>query len=197
MRQITACLAATIAAAGIEWDESFFSGRLPYETRAFLQEPLQRPGVLLTSTADRNQLLEGHFYDIDYHGWFNVPPLAANLEFNSPILTLASLSSGLVYAGGAFTQNPTSGAALNGIMVRALDGTWGPVTTRNATVQGFNGIVVKLTTCDDVLYAGGQFTSDSGGEKVLNNIAKWNNVTRDWEPLGSGADNVVVAIECG
>ncbi|MBN2104631.1 VCBS repeat-containing protein [bacterium] len=63
-------------------------------------------------------------------------------------------------------------------------------TRWSALGNGLNGNVQALKTCQDGIYAGGDFTI--GGGMRLNHIGKWDGM--QWHPLGKGMNNTVEAI---
>jgi hypothetical protein len=82
--------------------------------------------------------------------------------------------NGLLYAGGAFTNNGNS--ALNNLAV------WNG-SSWSSVGAGVNGSIGGMAFLGTDLYVGGQFTA-TGTSVSAQNIAKWNGST--WSALGSG-----------
>lgn len=87
-----------------------------------------------------------------------------------------------LYAAGQFNKEAGSHAD--------LIAKWNPGTeTWEEVGEGFQGGLVRargLTVYNGELYAGGNFSSS--GDIEINNVARWDEVTRTWQPVGDGFD---------
>ncbi|MCX6912486.1 MAG: hypothetical protein NT167_05430, partial [Verrucomicrobia bacterium] len=101
-----------------------------------------------------------------------------------------AVSSGTLYAGGAFTKAggkaATNLAKWNGSSWSAL----GSGISAPAGYPDYGGSVNALAVSGDKLYAGGAFTKAGGN--AANYIAQWNGSS--WSALGSGMNNPVSAL---
>jgi hypothetical protein len=70
-----------------------------------------------------------------------------------------------------------------------------PPPTWHAMGPGFNNVVTAIERFDDQTHAAGAFSSS--GATAVNHIARWNEVSEAWEPLGSGLNSNVFALRTG
>jgi hypothetical protein len=99
--------------------------------------------------------------------------------------------SGQVYIGGFFSV--VDKVAANN--VARWDGTaWSPLG--DGVSGGVSPGVSALAAADGKLYVGGIFANatDSGGPRIVNNIARWDPASSTWSALGTGFNNGVGAL---
>jgi hypothetical protein len=106
-----------------------------------------------------------------------------SLDKDAVIMSLAE-NNGIVYVAGNFTTK-----TIHNVM---------SITDGNATALpsgGLNSEVLAMTTLNDVLYVGGQFTDTSdGGADGLNHVAAYSFSSKKWSSLGEGLNGQVDSI---
>jgi trimeric autotransporter adhesin len=114
--------------------------------------------------------------------------------FNNAVLTLESYR-GDVIAGGSFSS---SGATATSRVARWNGSTWQPMGLgTNAVVRALKSFFVPLGK-NNIIVAGGDFTTANGTS--ASRIAYWtesslNGTVTPWQPMGSGFNGSVYAIE--
>ncbi|KAJ5176526.1 uncharacterized protein N7482_002403 [Penicillium canariense] len=106
-----------------------------------------------------------------------------SLDNGAIIMSLAE-NDGVIYVAGNFSTKK-----INNVM---------SITDGNATTMqsgGLNSEVLAMTTLDDVLYVGGQFTDTSdGGADGLYHVASYSFSSKKWSALGDGLNGRVDAV---
>ena len=120
-------------------------------------------------------------------------PLGSGLGQSYPddfVTTLALDDAGNLYAGGAFTM----AGGINAYHIAKWDGAaWSALGY--GVGGGWPGRGVRALAVDNTshsVYVGGPFTE--AGEIIVNHIARWNEATSSWSPLGSGMNGPVNAL---
>lgn len=105
---------------------------------------------------------------------------------NGRVLALTTFNGNLIAAGEFTSVTGTS----NGQRIASWNGqTWSPLGV-GIGYRKVNAVAVFDDGSGPALYAGGDFQIAGGA--FIDNIAKWNGQT--WSPLGSGVNNVVMAM---
>lgn len=113
---------------------------------------------------------------------------AMSTGMDNVVCSITALPSGDLVAGGFFSK--AGGVDANHVaMWSNSTEQWSPMGT------GMDNMVLELVTLPTLtgdVVAGGSFTKAGG--VTASRIARWNNATGTWSPMGTGMDNVVYAI---
>lgn len=148
--------------------------------------PIQNSMNDTSDSSSRDNILNGLFeYDPSQHVISNISSSSINnagmsLGQNACISALVS-SDKTLYVAGNFSHSKSSN------ILSIADG-----KATGLKDNGLNSNLKSLLVLDNVLYAGGSFTSTSSGDDApLNHVAAYSLSSESWSPLGSGVDGTV------